>query len=252
LLIWFIKNIEKAVIKLISSKGEDDEIHQLKYFSNNNLSNEFSIVEVKNELQKFVKITAKMNTFTQQLILETDRKKINKLLQKLEQYEEITDRIENEVSEFLSKVNDSDLSSKSSEEIRSILTIISELENIGDVYYSISKNLERKIENKLYFIPSQRNNLLKMISIVEKLFSTLDDIMNNMSNKNEKLIENSYLLENELNKLHYKLKKEHLKSIEKKEYKIKSGILYADLLASLEMVGNHITEITDNIADTLS
>ena len=193
-----------------------------------------------------------MNTFTQQLILETDRKKINKLLQKLEQYEEITDRIENEVSEFLSKVNDSDLSSKSSEEIRSILTIISELENIGDVYYSISKNLERKIENKLYFIPSQRNNLLKMISIVEKLFSTLDDIMNNMSNKNEKLIENSYLLENELNKLHYKLKKEHLKSIEKKEYKIKSGILYADLLASLEMVGNHITEITDNIADTLS
>mgnify|MGYP001327412839 FL=1 len=252
LLIWFIKNIEKAVIKLISSKGEDDEIHQLKYFSNNNLSNEFSIVEVKNELQKFVKITAKMNSFTQQLILETDRKKINKLLQKLEQYEEITDRIENEVSEFLSKVNDSDLSSKSSEEIRSILTIISELENIGDVYYSISKNLERKIENKLYFIPSQRNNLLKMISIVEKLFSTLDDIMNNMSNKNEKLIENSYLLENELNKLHYKLKKEHLKSIEKKEYKIKSGILYADLLASLEMVGNHITEITDNIADTLS
>ena len=248
MLIWFIKNIEKAVIKLISSKGEDDEIHQLKYFSNNNLSNEFSIVEVKNELQKFVKITAKMNTFTQQLILETDRKKINKLLQKLEQYEEITDRIENEVSEFLSKVNDSDLSSKSSEEIRSILTIISELENIGDVYYSISKNLERKIENKLYFIPSQRNNLLKMISIVEKLFSTLDDIMNNMSNKNEKLIENSYLLENELNKLHYKLKKDHLKSIEKKEYKIKSGILYADLLASLELVGNHITEITDNIA----
>ena len=183
----------------------------MHYFSNNNLSNEFSIVEVKNELQKFVKITAKMNTFTQQLILETDRKKINKLLQKLEQYEEITDRIENEVSEFLSKVNDSDLSSKASEEIRSILTIISELENIGDVYYSISKNLERKIENKLYFIPSQRNNLLKMISIVEKLFSTLDDMMNNMSNKNEKLIENSYLLENELNKLHYKLKKEHLK-----------------------------------------
>ena len=252
LLIWFIKNIEKAVIKLISSKGEDDEIHQLKYFSNNNLSNEFSIVEVKNELQKFVKITAKMNTFTQQLILETDRKKINKLLQKLEQYEEITDRIENEVSEFLSKVNDSDLSSKSSEEIRSILTIISELENIGDVYYSISKNLERKIENKLYFIPSQRNNLLKMISIVEKLFSTLDEIMENMSNQNEKLIENSYLLENELNKLHYKLKKDHLKSIEKKEYKIKSGILYADLLASLELVGNHITEITDNINDTLS
>ncbi len=247
LLIWFIKNIERTVVKLISSKGEDDEIHQLKYFSNNNLTNEFSIVEVKNELQKFVKITSKMNDFTQQLILETDRKKINKLLQKIEQYEEITDRIENEVSEFLAKFNDSDLSPKSSEDIRSILTIISELENIGDIYYSISKNLERKIENKLYFIPSQRNNLMQMLSIVEKHFGILKEIMNNMDKSNEKLIENSYLFENELNKLNYKLKKDHLKSIEKKEYKIKTGILYADLLTSLELIGNHITEITDNI-----
>ncbi len=247
LLIWFIKNIERTVVKLISSKGEDDEIHQLKYFSNNNLTNEFSIVEVKNELQKFVKITSKMNDFTQQLILETDRKKINKLLQKIEQYEEITDRIENEVSEFLAKFNDSDLSPKSSEDIRSILTIISELENIGDIYYSISKNLERKIENKLYFIPPQRNNLMQMLSIVEKHFGILKEIMNNMDKSNEKLIENSYLFENELNKLNYKLKKDHLKSIEKKEYKIKTGILYADLLTSLELIGNHITEITDNI-----
>ena len=47
LLIWFIKNIERTVVKLISSKGEDDEIHQLKYFSNNTLSNEFSLIEVK-------------------------------------------------------------------------------------------------------------------------------------------------------------------------------------------------------------
>ena len=187
LLIWFIKNIEKAVIKLILSKGEDDEIHQLKYFSNNNLSNEFSIVEVKNELQKFVKITAKMNSFTQQLILETDRKKINKLLQKLEQYEEITDRIENEVSEFLSKVNDSDLSSKSSEEIRSILTIISELENIGDVL-PISKNLERKLENVIFYTISKKQSSEDDFHC-RKTLSTLDDIMNNMST-NEKLIEN--------------------------------------------------------------
>ena len=47
----------------------------LKYFSNNTLSNEFSLIEVKNELQKFVKVNSKMNYFTQQLILETDRKK---------------------------------------------------------------------------------------------------------------------------------------------------------------------------------
>ena len=110
---------------------------------------DISLIEVKKELEKFVKITSKMNYFTKQLILETDRKKISKLLHKLEQYEEITDRIENEVSEFLTKVNENDITSKSSEDIRSILSIISELESIGDVYYSISKNLQRKTEKKL-------------------------------------------------------------------------------------------------------
>ena len=252
LLIWFIKNIERTVVKLISSKGEDDEIHQLKYFSNNTLSNEFSLIEVKKELEKFVKVTSKMNYFTKQLILETDRKKITKLLHKLEQYEEITDRIENEVSEFLTKVNENDITSKSSEDIRSILSIISELESIGDVYYSISKNIQRKTEKKLYFVPSQRNNLLEMISVIKTLFNNLEVSMNNINEIDQKLVENSYIIENKLNKLHYELKKEHLKSIENKEYKIKSGIIYADLLTSLETVGNHITEINNNLLDTFS
>ena len=33
---------------------------------------------------------------------------------------------------------------------------------------------------------------------------------------------------------------------------IKSGIIYADLLTSLETVGNHITEINNNLLDTFS
>ena len=216
------------------------------------MSNEFSLIEVKKELEKFVKVTSKMNYFTKQLILETDRKKITKLLHKLEQYEEITDRIENEVSEFLTKVNENDITSKSSEDIRSILSIISELESIGDVYYSISKNIQRKTEKKLYFVPSQRNNLLEMISVIKTLFNNLEVSMNNINEIDQKLVENSYIIENKLNKLHYELKKEHLKSIENKEYKIKSGIIYADLLTSLETVGNHITEINNNLLDTFS
>ena len=71
----------------------------------------------------------------------------------MEQYEEITDRIENEVSEFLTKVNENDITSKSSEDIRSILSIISELESIGDVYYSISKKHTKKNRKEIIFRP---------------------------------------------------------------------------------------------------
>ena len=103
-LVWFIKNIENAVVKVISSKADDDEIFQLKYFSNSTLSSEFSILEVKSELLKFIGITSKMNSFLKVLILETDKRKFSKILNKIRQYEEITDRIEDEVSEYLTKV----------------------------------------------------------------------------------------------------------------------------------------------------
>ena len=60
-MVWFVKNIESAVVKIISSKADDDETFQLKYFSNTTLSSEFSIIEVKPELLKFIGITSKMN-----------------------------------------------------------------------------------------------------------------------------------------------------------------------------------------------
>ena len=249
ILIWFIKNIEKAVMKLVPSKGDEDDIYQLKYFSNTNLSNEFSILEVKKELIKFGKITSKMNDFFMELIVETDKRKISKLLQKIEQYEEITDRIEDEVSEFLSKVSENEITKKSSDEIRRILSIINDLESIGDIYFSMSKSVQRKIDNKIYFIPEQRNNLLEMLNIVNDIFVSMN---NNISNYNKKTSENSYALEIQLNKQHYRLKKEHLRSIEKKEYKIKSGIIYADLLSGMETIGNHIAEITDSLSGNIN
>ena len=138
-LVWFVKNIESAVVKIISSKADDDEIFQLKYFSNNSLSSEFSIIEVKPELLKFIGITSKMNSFLKSLILETDKRKFSKILQKIKHYEDITDKIEDEVSKYLIKASENASTHKTNEEIKSILSIINDLESIGDIYYSISK-----------------------------------------------------------------------------------------------------------------
>ena len=144
--------IGTASTEVASYWEEEDEIFQLKYFSNTTLSSEFSILEVRTELLKFIKITSKMNSFLKSLILETDKRKFSKILQKIKQYEDITDRIEDEVSEYLSKVNETESTQKTNEEIKSILSIINDLESIGDSYYSISKLIQRKSENNIFEI----------------------------------------------------------------------------------------------------
>ena len=244
LLVWFVENIEKIVNRVIYSKVEEDEIFQLKYFSNTTLSSEFSILEVRTELLKFIKITSKMNSFLKSLILETDKRKFSKILQKIKQYEDITDRIEDEVSEYLSKVNETESTQKTNEEIKSILGIINDLESIGDSYYSISKLIQRKSENNIYFVPIQRNNILKMIEKVENLFTQLKKYVGDSDVKTSKTIKKEKM---EINKLHYDLKKEHLINISNKKYSIKSGVIYSDVLSGLENITNNIMDVRDSV-----
>lgn len=243
-LVWFIKNIENAVVKVISSKADDDEIFQLKYFSNSTLSSEFSILEVKSELLKFIGITSKMNSFLKALILETDKRKFSKILNKIRQYEEITDRIEDEVSEYLTKVNETVSTQKTNEEIKSILSIINDLESIGDIYYSLSKLLERKSENKIYFVPNQRNNIIEMINKVENLFNLLKNYIDNTNERSSKIIK---IEKNNFKKFHNGLKKNHLMNISKSQYSIKSGVIYSDILSGMENVTSHIIEVKNSI-----
>ena len=243
-LVWFIKNIENAVVKVISSKADDDEIFQLKYFSNSTLSSEFSILEVKSELLKFIGITSKMNSFLKALILETDKRKFSKILNKIRQYEEITDRIEDEVSEYLTKVNETVSTQKTNEEIKSILSIINDLESIGDIYYSLSKLLERKSENKIYFVPNQRNNIIEMINKVENLFNLLKNYIDNTNERSSKIIKTE---KNNFKKFHNGLKKNHLMNISNSQYSIKSGVIYSDILSGMENVTSHIIEVKNSI-----
>ena len=244
LLVWFVENIEKIVTKVIYSKAEEDELFQLKYFSNTTLSSEFSILEVRTELLKFIKITSKMNSFLKSLILETDKRKFSKILQKIKQYEDITDRIEDEVSEYLSKVNETESTQKTNEEIKSILSIINDLESIGDSYYSISKLIQRKSENNIYFVPIQRNNILKMIEKIENLFTQLKKYVGDTDVITSKIIKKEKM---EINQLHYELKKEHLINISNNNYSIKSGVIYSDVLSGLENITNNIMDVRDSI-----
>ena len=245
LLIWFIPNIERIATRLIPTKDEEDELFQLKYIGTGALTNEFSLIEAKKELIKFGKITHKMNGFTQKLLVSTEQKKANPLLQKIEKYEEITDRIETEIVEFLSKVSEGELSESSSIQIRSMLGIAGDLETIGDIYYQISKNIERKINERIYFIPEQRNKILKML---EKLDVAYNIMIENLESDYTKVKTQEALdAEKEINQYRNKLRKEHLKSTEKSEYNIRSGMIYSDLFSSCEKIGDHIINVSEGI-----
>lgn len=245
LLIWFVPLIEKVVIKMVPSKGEED-IFKLDYISNSMMpTTELSILEVKKELAKFGKITAKMPGYLENLILEREEKHRTHWLDKMKHYEEITDRVEEEVSNFISNLSTSELSAEGSNRLRAMLNISNELERIGDLFYSMSLSIDRKNKEKIWFSPEQRNSIIDMLKLVNDAFSIMLENLNKDFGQTN--LKRAMEAEELINEKRDELRSFHHESIESGEYNVRSALIYNDLFSSCEKVGDHIMNITESL-----
>ena len=247
LLIGFVPFLVRFAEKSVSSKGEADEEFKLDYISAAGIAlPEVAILEAKKEVAKFGHVTTRMNEFIRTLLNDQDKKKRNKMFSKLKKYEEITDRVEVEVANYLDKLSIQEISQEASSQIRSMLSITNDLERIGDIYYQMSKTIERKDESKIYFLPEQRDNLNKMLDVLEKAFAEMNT---NLSSEYGHIsIENAKKYEREINQIRNDLRKSYLEQSEKGEYKFQPGIMYNDLFSSCEKVGDHIINVSEAVA----
>lgn len=247
LLIWFVPYIVKVVTKMVPSKSDEDEQFSLEYIGGGLMSTpELSLVEAQKEMVKFSKITHRMLGFLKELLFEKDKKEQNTKLERVEKYEEITDKIEVEVADYLMTVSQGDLSEESSLRVRSMLDIVSELEQIGDIFFQMSLTFERKIRTKAWFTLEQRRNLLEMFDLIDLTFENL--IYNLEQDYDDIDLDKAQSLEDQVNKLRDRIRREHLDNMGKGDFNIDSGMIYNDLYSSLERVGDHIFQVNEAIA----
>ena len=131
-----------------------------------------------------------------------------------------------------------------------MLSIANDLETIGDINNSMGKVLQRKMESKIYFIPKQRENLLEMFKLLNV---ALDVMQKNLdSGLQGKFLAEAELAEEAINKFRNQLKEGHLKSIEKGKYKFDSGMIYTDLFAAIESIGDRVISISEAACGKIS
>lgn len=247
LLVGFVPFMSKIATSLVKSKGDADEEFKLDYISAAGIAiPEVAILEAKKEVAKFGDVTMRMNDFMKSLINDQNKKTRNKMFNKLKKYEEITDRVEVEIASYLDNLSTKEVSQNTSSQIRAMLSITNDLERIGDIYYQMSKTIERKDESKLYFLPEQRENLNNMLDVLDKAFTEMN--ANLRSEYGHISIENAKKYEREINQIRNNLRKSYLEQAEKGEYKFQPGIMYNDLFSSCEKVGDHIINVSEAVA----
>lgn len=247
LLIWFIPYLEKLVVRIQPSKGLGDEEFRLRFISAGLMSTpELSLAEAKKELQVFAKLIDKMSFSFTALLFDRHKDK-EAIIEKIRKREDITDELELELTDYLTKVSESDLSRDASERVRDMLSMANDLERIADIYYMMTKNYQRMVKQNIKLpedVMQELKELLDMVYNGIKLMRKnmeLDDI-------DDVKMKEAYALEADVKALRKKLVKLHYNRLKKAIYGPMAGVVYLDYVVRAERIVAHIVNVNESMA----
>ncbi len=249
IMVFFVNRIASLVVKMVPSTGDDEEF-RLEFIGMNIMPTpEISILEARREVAKFAKITTKMSEFTHTLITKKQEKSRRKLMDKMKSYEEVTDRMDVEISTFLVKVAEGNISEESSFRIRALLSINNDLERVGDIFYQVSLTIQRQIDSNHWFEEEQIANLVDIYGLLD----TALIIMRKNLNSDYSAVKMDEALEAEraINSKRNELRREYLKKVEKGKYNVKDAINYIELINGCEKLGDHVINVTEAVTGQL-
>ena len=242
ILVWFIPQLEKLVMKMVPNKEEEKEVFHLVYIGKGNANlAELSITEARKEINHFGEICAKGFGYVRQAIQESESDKFDEFRDKLVKYEEITDRIEFEIATYLNQVSQNEISDQARMQVKAYFKIIGEMESLGDSGEAISRLLQRKRDHNKVFNDLMRKRIGEMLDTMQNAY----DVMNaNLAEANVTDITNAYTAEDAINDMRDVLREEHLKNMEVKSYDYTAGVYYFDLIQELETMGDFMINIS--------
>ena len=241
ILIWFTKLIERAVCKFIQSKEEDEDF-RLRYIPNGMMStSELSLLEAQKEINLYAERTHRMFGFIETLLHLTNTDEFTKLFSRIEKYESISDRMEVEIANYLSKVSEGRLSAEGKLKLQAMLREISELESICDSCYNLARTLNRKFKDKEDFTEEQYRHIEHIRELVDEHLNMMVVYLkegikgvdpNNILNK-----------ETEINNYRTQLRDMNVRDVNDHKYPYQIGVYYIDLVGDFEKIGDYVINV---------
>jgi len=187
----------------------------------------------------------------QLLHTKTGTEEFNQLHSRIGKYEDISDRMEIEIANYLNQVIDGRLSHDAKMRIATMLNFVGELESIADSCNNIARTLVRKEEAHAHFTEENYKNIDTMFKYVSEAMSNMIAVLCDLDNVTDDDLRRSYDKEREINNFRNLLRTENIENINQKKYPYQAGIFYMDLVGEAEKMGDFIINIIDGVDEQL-
>lgn len=236
----FAKHIVKLTYKIVP--GDDLERgFELKYISNKvAYSATTAIPQVIHEVERMAEIARKNLNLAVNSLLEVN----TSAQEEIDKNEEHIDFLNHHIFEYLNRINQTPLPEEDSKMIGPLFHVISDIERIGDHAKTIS-NITATCARKEYKFT--QNNKVEIRELLTMVNSELELSLDMFTHKSVEHLTEIIKLEELIDRKEDRLQKNYLTDIKKKETAPREGMLYSDVAAALERIGDHATNIAFSI-----
>ena len=243
ILIWFVKQIEQFVCKVLPQKEEKEE-PRLRFITGGLLSTaELSIIQARNEIGVMAERCCRMTDMVRKALSAKKDNEFENLYNRIEHYEQITDNMETEIADYLRKVSEGRLSAYTKMHIAQMLREVDELESVGDSMYHLARTLSRKRQHEPSpFTNEQKAHMEEMLNLTDKALGNMHNIL--LDNTSEPVdLKNAYGMESQLNDFRSKCRDENLEAVNTGVYNYRLGTFYNDFIGECERIGDYVINV---------
>ena len=245
LLIWFIPQMERVVCWIIKSKAnKDEDDFRLRFIHSGIMKTpELSVLEASKEIHSYAERTQRMFGMVRDLLTTKDDEAFEKLYERIEKYEGISDNMEVEIAKYLDQVSDAHLSDDTKEKVRDMLREITEIESIGDSCFNIARTISRLRSSKDEFTESQYDNIKQMFELTDDALTQMNVVL--VKHKCDVDVNRSFTIENEINNYRAQLRTQNIMDVNEHKYTYTASSLYMDIIQECEKLGDFVINVVE-------
>ena len=195
-----------------------------------------ALQQAKNAVVKMSRRAARNVNLSAPLLLKMDEDVVSAINVR----ENLIDRMEVEISNYLIKMTDQELGDDESHAVTELLNFVTEYERIGDYAVNIMEKSEELSEKEASFSDHAKEELKILTEAMERILDLTNDAF---ENDDMQLAVQVEPLEEVIDIMVEKLRDQHIKRLKDGICSIDTGVVFLDVLNNVERISDHCSNI---------